>query len=135
MKAELLSRLSRVKKTGADSWIACCPAHEDKHPSMTLREVEGKVLVHCFAGCPAHQILAAVGLTFADLFCEPLPYSRPIRRAFPAADVIEALTTEVTLLLIFGRQMESGEKLSDSDLKRLSIAVGRIEEGRRLANG
>lgn len=135
MKTDLLSRLSKVRQTGSDSWIACCPAHEDKRPSMTIRDAGGKLLLHCFAGCAPHSILEAVGLKFSDLFADPLPNSRPLRKPFPAADVLEALTTEATLVLIFARQMQRGEKLSKDDIERLSIAVGRIEEGRRLANG
>ena len=134
MTADILSRLTKVKKTGPDSWIACCPSHEDKSPSMTIRDTGGKVLLHCFAGCEPQSILDAIGLQFSDLFAEPLPQSRPMRRPFPAADVLEALTTEATLVLIFARQMQRGA-LSKDDLERLSVAIERIEEGRRLANG
>lgn len=135
MTPELLSRLQKVRQTGRDSWVACCPAHEDKHPSMTIRDVDGKVLLHCFAGCAPDAILGAIGLQFTDLFADPLPNSKPMRRPFPAADVLEALTTEATLVLIFARQMHRGEKLNQADTERLSVAIGRIEEGRRLANG
>lgn len=135
MTADLLSRLTKVKQTGPDSWIACCPAHEDRSPSMTIRDAGGKVLLHCFAGCEPAAILEAIGLTFSDLFADPLPNSRGMRRPFPAADVLEALMTEVTLVLMFARKMQRGEALSADEAERLSVAAGRIEEGRRLANG
>lgn len=42
-------------------WIACCPAHDDKNPSLSLRDGEdGALLVHCFAGCEAKVVLAAL---------------------------------------------------------------------------
>jgi hypothetical protein len=135
MTADLISRLQKVRQTGRDSWVACCPAHEDKNPSMTIRDVDGKVLLHCFAGCEPLAILGAVGLQFSDLFADPLPHAKPMRRPFPAADVLEALTTEATIVLVLARQMQRGEKLSKPDIERLSVAIGRIEEGRRLANG
>ena len=36
----LLSTLNKVKQTGPGRWIACCPAHVDKHPSLSVRETE-----------------------------------------------------------------------------------------------
>ena len=66
---KLLDRLEKVRKTGPGRWIACCPAHDDHSPSLALRELDdGRVLVHCFAGCSAHEIVSAVGLDLSDLF-------------------------------------------------------------------
>jgi DNA primase len=51
MNAEsVLARLQGVKRNGS-SWMARCPAHEDKSPSLSVRDESGKVLLHCFAGC------------------------------------------------------------------------------------
>jgi 5S rRNA maturation endonuclease (ribonuclease M5) len=48
---------------------ARCPAHDDKSPSLSLSEGgEGKVVVHCHAGCATDAVLAALNLTLADLF-------------------------------------------------------------------
>lgn len=43
----LLSRLDGVKEAGPGKWIARCCAHEDRKPSLSIREVEDRVLVHC----------------------------------------------------------------------------------------
>jgi hypothetical protein len=49
--------------------IWACPAHEDRSPSLSVREGDdGRVLVHCFAGCATHDVIAAVGLRWTDLF-------------------------------------------------------------------
>ena len=40
--------------------MARCPAHEDKNPSLSLRDGDGKVLVHCFGGCPQDAVIAAL---------------------------------------------------------------------------
>ncbi len=50
-------------------YMASCPAHDDQKPSLSIKEgVDGKVLLHCFAGCEKPKIVAALGLTLGDLF-------------------------------------------------------------------
>ncbi len=50
-------------------YMASCPAHEDRKPSLSITQGEdGKVLLHCFAGCEKAKILAALGLDAGDLF-------------------------------------------------------------------
>lgn len=64
----LLSRLDRPKKQGK-GWVARCPAHEDSSPSLTVSEGDGgKVLLHCFGGCRADDVISAVGLEWKELF-------------------------------------------------------------------
>ena len=71
--AVLVDRLDKVKDKGRDEFIACCPAHEDKSPSLTIKELpDGRILIHCFAGCSPLEIVNAVGLTMGDLFPEKL---------------------------------------------------------------
>lgn len=43
-----------------NGFMACCPAHDDKNPSLSLRETEGKILFHCFAGCSQSSVLDAL---------------------------------------------------------------------------
>jgi hypothetical protein len=40
--------------------MARCPAHEDRNPSLSIREVEGKVLLHCHAGCSQQDVIDAL---------------------------------------------------------------------------
>jgi hypothetical protein len=55
--------------------MARCPAHDDRDPSLSVREADdGRCLVHCFAGCPTEEVIGAVGLKWSDLF-EPDPKS------------------------------------------------------------
>jgi putative DNA primase/helicase len=69
MSAEtLLVRLERVHESGAGQWTARCPAHEDREPSLSVRETEeGRTLVHCHAGCTAEAVCAAAGVELRDL--------------------------------------------------------------------
>lgn len=89
----LLSNLDKVKRTGNGSFQACCPAHADRSPSLRIRELEdGRILIHCFAGCEAHDVLAAVGMDMSDLYPpREIQQGRPERRLFSAADVLRAV--------------------------------------------
>jgi len=138
VKAErLLSRLEKVKATGSGTWIACCPAHDDKHPSLTVRELEdGRILVHCFAGCGVEQILIAVGLEFEALFPDKSQeHASSLRRPFPAADILEALAFELKVIELVAADMARGENPSEVDRSRMAVAAERIREARRFALG
>lgn len=57
-----------IKKTGA-GFTALCPAHEDGNRSLSIREGDdGRVLIHCFAGCTVASVVFALGLEMRDLF-------------------------------------------------------------------
>ena len=71
----LVNHLEGVRKSG-NGYSAKCPAHEDRHASLTLSTGnDGRALVKCQAGCATRDIVAAIGLTMADLF--------PPREAMP----------------------------------------------------
>ena len=86
--SKLLDRLSGVKQTAPGRWIARCPAHEDKSPSLSIRESDdGRVLIHDFGGCDTEDVLTAVGMQFSDLFTKPLEqHLPPVRGGFSAAN-------------------------------------------------
>ena len=64
----VLSKLPTAKPNG-DGWLACCPAHEDRSPSLSINEGDdGRVLLKCFAGCSHDAIVGALGLQVSDLF-------------------------------------------------------------------
>lgn len=130
MTAEaLLSRLEKVKRTGPGRYQARCPAHQDRGPSLTIRELDdGRVLLHCFAGCAVHDVLSAVGLDMSDLFPEkPLEHGRPERRPFPAGDVLRAVAFEALVVAVAGSALLAGQPFSKMDRERLMLAVGRIQ--------
>jgi hypothetical protein len=65
---QVLERLDHVKRNGS-GWIARCPAHEDRKPSLAIAAGDdGRVLLTCHAGCDVELILAALGLEKRDLF-------------------------------------------------------------------
>ena len=66
---EFLSYLNGVKKNGS-GWTALCPAHDDKKQSLSIDEKDGRILLHCFAGCTTEAIVSALGLEMRDLFTD-----------------------------------------------------------------
>lgn len=91
----VLERLEKVRPSGG-GWVALCPAHLDKTPSLSVAEGEaGCAVVHCHAGCAAEAVVQAAGLRMADLFCRP-PRPRPLRTlTFPYVDEPGELLYEV----------------------------------------
>jgi 5S rRNA maturation endonuclease (ribonuclease M5) len=65
--SEFLPLLNGAKKSG-EGWIARCPAHDDKTPSLSVSNGAGKILLKCHAGCSLNSILAALGLNAQELF-------------------------------------------------------------------
>lgn len=66
---KILERLETHRKTSANQWVAVCPSHDDRSPSLHIKEKEdGRILIHCKAGCGANEILDAMGLRYGDLF-------------------------------------------------------------------
>lgn len=129
---DLLSRLDKVRKTGSGRWVARCPAHDDKHPSLSIRELDdGRILIHCFAGCSPVDVLAAVGLEFADLYppdSRAIGHANPERRPIPAADVLRALNREALIVAVAAGLLLEGRPISDEGRERLVLAFERIQE-------
>jgi len=68
-----LPQPSRIHKSAAEiaralggrrcgsGWVTRCPAHEDRRPSLSIRDGDGeRVLVHCHAGCPQEAVIEAL---------------------------------------------------------------------------
>jgi len=60
MTAEALAKALGGRKAGT-GWMARCPAHEDREPSLSIAEAAGgKVLVRCHAGCDQRDVITAL---------------------------------------------------------------------------
>lgn len=119
----LLSRLDGVKQSG-ERYVARCPAHQDKSPSLSLsRGKDGRALIHCHAGCEARDVLAAVGMEMRDLFPDSLSTEQRLQYRR------EALERErhFERLIIQAAKGEAANRLSDGDLERLALAQERID--------
>src|SRR5215208_3499924 len=67
---EVLGRLAVVSRNGEKA-MCFCPAHDDRNsPSLSLKVENGKLLLHCFAGCQPEDIVSERGLQMKHLFSE-----------------------------------------------------------------
>lgn len=65
--ATIAQRCDKARQT-KDAWTACCPAHDDRTPSLSITPTDDRILLKCHAGCATADVVAALGLTLADLF-------------------------------------------------------------------
>lgn len=126
MDAEkLLSRLDGLRKRGADRFLAKCPAHKDGSPSLSIRIAEDRILLHCFAGCAATDVLTAIGLSLSDLYPERLTHlGQPMKpNHYHARDVVlKTLGPEISLIALAASNLRNGAPFTEADWKRLAQA-------------
>ena len=136
---KLLSRLDKVKSGKNNSWIACCPAHDDKNPSLTITEIEDRVLIKCWSGCDTYEICESVGLDISDLFPERTASSKPIKaeKRYNPAHVLEALLSEIFVIDLYGDLLKSPEDNMVAILSgtnRVKLAFERIKAAKVCVN-
>lgn len=134
----LLERLERVRPLGRGRWIAACPAHDDRSPSLSVRELDdGRVLLHDFGGCETGQVLTALGLGLTDLFDQPLTNTsgRPSRSRIPASDLLELVAYEIDTAGIVLMQIIRNKSCNEAEWERLVQAVQRINRARMHIHG
>ncbi|HEX6993728.1 MAG TPA: DNA primase [Gammaproteobacteria bacterium] len=129
--ADLLARLDGVRETGPGKWIARCPAHEDRRPSLSVRETDdGTILLHDFGGCDAVSVCRALGIEYRDLFPD-----RAIRRVdrhargvprLSAAERLQLVEHEVTVAALLADEIARTRSATDDQARRLALAAGRI---------
>lgn len=128
----LLNRLERVterqSKKGLNQWQALCPAHGDKTPSLAITEChDGTVLVKCWAGCQANEIVKALGLTLKDLFNHSTNSNHSHRTSgYKKQPHQKAIQHEQWIAEIAYSQLVSQGQLSAEDLARYRLALKRL---------
>ena len=127
----VLSQLHRVRKSGPASWSACCPAHEDRSPSLAIRETDdGRVLLHCFGGCSVDAVPGSLGLDLTDQFPPrentPRAGTKRERRPWRAADLLHLAAYEATAAVLVASDIAAGRDVSLEDRARLVEATARL---------
>jgi hypothetical protein len=132
--ATLLARLEGVRESAPGRWMARCPAHEDKSPSLSIRELEDeRILIYCHAGCSAPDVLVAIGLSLADLFPRKLEGDfAPARHAHAhaAAAALKSIDSCALLVAIAAENLALGLTLDAADRKKVVDAAARIRTAR-----
>lgn len=122
----VLEKLTGVEKNGK-GWRACCPAHPDRTPSLSVSEADdGKVLLKCFAGCSARQVVGAIGLPMSALFPErPESERKGKKKRYPV------LPPGPHLCRVFSVRMEGSPSGGYSVAIQL-VAIAGTEKGVRV---
>ena len=139
MDAEvLLGRLDGVIRTGDGRWSARCPAHDDQSPSLSVRLDGDRLLFHCHAGCAPEDVLAAVGLSWSDLYADPWEAAFRVACAEGAhrahreklrRELVNGIdiAVERMILRIAAADLRRGRALSIEDRGRVAVARLRVE--------
>lgn len=126
----LLSRMSKVRRRGNNKWMVSCPCHEDKHPSLSIKDQDGVILMHCFSQhCSAADICNAIGIDIQELFppSDNFDASIPQRKQYhDAVNVLECLAVEALALHIIGNDMIKNGSIEHDERDRLAQASIRI---------
>lgn len=134
-----LARLEGVKPRQGGGWVALCPAHDDRSPSLSVSiGDDGRVLIYCFAGCGAGDVVAAVGLSLSDLFDQTHNNDHSgrqprQRQRFTARDVVAVFDHERLVVAQIASAVAGGAVPTDDDLARLALAGERLERLKDLA--
>lgn len=121
----LRSRLRGVQRQGK-GYMALCPGHADKSPSLSLSLGEdGRALVHCYAGCETRDVLFAIGLELRDLFPENLSENQ--RQQYQCKK-IEHMRKHELLIMEIGRGEGAAGCLSEESSERMAVAAERLDQ-------
>ena len=128
----LLKRFEVIRKNGHGKWMVGCLFHDDRRPSLSIREMEdGKVLVHCFGcGAGAADVIEALGLSFSDLYPPSAHYDSrraptPRTNLFDPLAALHGLAHEALVIATIAEDMRA-LGWSQAHDARLAVAVGRI---------
>jgi hypothetical protein len=132
-----LDRLPRAKQTRPGSYVAGCPCCESKKGRpISIREADdGRILLHAFCGCETAAVLAAIGLSFSDLFDRPIAHQLPpIKGGFSARELLELSAHEATVAAILISDAQT-RALTPVEQNRLSAAAGRLLNVQEMVHG
>lgn len=134
----LLNRLNKVRKTGTNQYVALCPAHLDKSPSLAVRQTnDGRILIKCFGGCSAYEVVGAIGLSLSNLFPknDSFKYTKQARSGFSAWQLMHTLKSDLVRLLIISNDLHKIKGLPDDDKNFIHEVIVRLNDGIHYLEG
>jgi len=136
--AKIIDRLSRVKSTGPDRWIASCPtgahAHGDRSRGLSIRQVDDRVLLYCHGGCGAVDVVEALGLKLSDLYDAPLGERPAVHSTIPARDLLGILDHELLVAILILNDITQRRAVTEAQVGRLVQAAARVGKARDAVN-
>lgn len=125
----LLSRLDKVKAGSNGRYMACCPAHDDQSPSLVISEADdGKILLHCYAGCTAQEVVYSLGLTLKDLFPDTGNDHPNVLPDWKRERYEKALFSQKVIVSMSENLTSQGHQLSPNDQHAYDLAKSRIRK-------
>ena len=132
---EFIGHYEKTYKSGKDEYQCLCPAHDDRTASLGVKEMpDGRILINCFAGCSASDILAAVGLSFDDIVPKRLGDFKPVSKPFNPYAVLKSVSNETLLVALAALELGNGKTLPLEDRDRLMIAAERLRKAYDLCH-
>lgn len=126
----ILNTLNGVKRKSQGRYVALCPVHNEKTPSLAITDAgDGKVLLHCFGcGAGAIEIISALGIEISEIFPERDRFdcakSARVKPVFTSQQLLTAIHYEAIVVMIVASDILNGKK---ADFERLATAYKRIE--------
>lgn len=122
-----------MKEIKRGEFKACCPAHDDNTPSLSIKETEdGTLLLKCWAGCEVLEIVHAVGLELSDLF--PQRYESRAKprnqRRMGTKDALDAAAFELTVVGVIASDLKEKKDCGEEIFARLTLASSRLRAAR-----
>lgn len=124
--AEDICAALKGRRNSPDRYTARCPAHDDRSPSLSIRQSGDKILVHCHAGCTQDEVIGA--LRGRGLWPECRDWQRDSRRAWeetikptPWRHTLEFLDDALAMAeivsgvapyVVIGEQLEQAQNVS-----------------------
>lgn len=121
----LLASLDKVEKLPQGNhqarYRACCPAHGDKNPSLSITlSNSDTILLKCWAGCSAEEVVNSVGMEMTDLFPEQTKYHAPQeRRPFSADQAAKVIALDALTVAVAAAKVRNKEPLIQKDIDDL----------------
>lgn len=124
-----LNNLHKVKPQGRNKWVALCPCHDDKNPSLAISDDNGIVLIHCF-GCGANAVEVAhkLGVDLSELFPpkSEIDYDKTGQKyQFNNRQVLKALYSETLVSYVILKGI-ADDPIASQVKDRLLLSISRI---------
>lgn len=119
----IASALQKAKRVGPGKFVACCPSHFDKTPSLSIEDANGKVLVFCHAGCSQDEVIDA--LRNLGLWHKP---SNQRIKYLNNQSLIETIRRHKNLLALAQSEHEQGVVHTELDRARIKRAIRFLEK-------
>jgi hypothetical protein len=129
---DFVARLENVKTKGRGQYLCSCPAHADSDPSLAVTQTpNGKILVKCFAGCSALEIVHSMQLTLEDLFADayqenPMAFAQ--REIASRRKVLDKIEYAKTYLGLVTAQLKAGQVVDEKAIIKAYKLKNFLEE-------